>query len=82
MLDSYKTTVVIPAFFHTGWPIVNGTFEEQVNSLVFPIGFDCRVRDKIPFTMDELLKCYAEKRCSFQKKNLFTHVQSSLDDQA
>ncbi|KAM7454642.1 hypothetical protein BLSTO_04599 [Blastocystis sp. subtype 1] len=64
VLDSYKTTVVIPAFFHTGWPIVNGTFEEQVNS----------VRDKIPFTMEELLKCYAEKRCSFQKKNLFTHL--------
>lgn len=32
VLESYKTTVVIPAFFHTGWTIANGTLEEQVQS--------------------------------------------------
>ena len=26
------TAVIIPAFFHTGWTIANGTFEEQVQS--------------------------------------------------
>lgn len=27
-----KTVIIIPAFFHTGWKIANGTLEEQVES--------------------------------------------------
>ena len=31
VLGDKKRAVVIPAFFHTGWEIANGTLEEQVN---------------------------------------------------
>lgn len=40
------------------------------------IGWDCdgRIRDRIPFTMDELMQCVQNKQCSPFKKGLFTHV--------
>ena len=62
--SSTRTAVVIPAFFHTGWKIANGTMEEQVAS----------VRSRIPFTMSELLSCIRSKQCASSKKGLFTHV--------
>lgn len=38
------------------------------------------VRDRIPFTMKELLACYNKRKCSQKKKNLFTHVRFGDDD--
>lgn len=32
VLEDPRAAVVIPAFFHTGWRIANGTLLEQVNS--------------------------------------------------
>ena len=29
-----KAIIIVPAFFHTGWTIANGTLEEQVASYV------------------------------------------------
>ena len=29
-----KAAIIVPAFFHTGWTIANGTLEEQVASYV------------------------------------------------
>ena len=63
-MKSTRTAIVIPAFFHTGWTIANGTLEEQVNSIIH----------RIPFTMDELIHCVDIHKCSSRKKNLFTHV--------
>lgn len=61
---STRTAVVIPAFFHTGWTIANGTLQEQVNSVI----------DRIPFSMSDLLTCVKIHKCSANKKGLFTHV--------
>ena len=66
--------VVIPAFFHTGWRIANGTLEQQVESLVFTSSISFRVIHRIPYTMNDLLKCINIKKCNFIKKHLFTHV--------
>ena len=61
-----RTAIVIPAFFHTGWTIQNGTLEEQVQSVIH----------RIPFSMDDLIKCVDNGKCSKEKKNLFTHVNN------
>ena len=43
---------------------------------IVEIEWDCddRIRDRIPFTMDELMKCIQNNKCSPFKKGLFTHV--------
>ena len=35
---------------------------------------DDRIRDRIPLTMDELMECIQNNKCSPFKKGLFTHV--------
>ena len=67
-MKSTRTAIVIPAFFHTGWTIANGTLEEQVNSILH----------RIPFTMEELMHCVDIQKCAPRKKNLFTHVGKQL----
>ena len=62
--QSTRTAVIIPAFFHTGWTIANGTLQEQVAS----------VFNRIPFSMTDLLDCVKRRKCSPVKKGLFTHV--------
>ncbi|KAK8791338.1 hypothetical protein WA171_002285 [Blastocystis sp. BT1] len=57
------TAVIIPAFFHTGWTIANGTFEEQVQS----------VSSRIPFSLSNLVSCVRAKKCCQFKKGVFTH---------
>ncbi|KAK8796649.1 hypothetical protein WA588_000777, partial [Blastocystis sp. NMH] len=58
-----KTAVVVPAFFHTGWSIFNGTFQEQLQSVLH----------RIPFSMQDLIQCNNKRKCSNVKKHLFTH---------
>lgn len=45
-------------------------------SRIVEIEWDCdgRIRDRIPFTMDELMQCIQNSKCSPFKKGLFTHV--------
>ena len=62
--QSTRTAVIIPAFFHTGWTITNGTLQEQVASVL----------NRIPFSMSDLLECVKISKCSPMKKGLFTHV--------
>lgn len=69
-----RIAIIIPAFFHTGWSIYNGTLVEQVNSYDLMLDLKNRVLDRIPFTMKELLQCHAKGKCAPVKKHLFTHV--------
>ena len=62
--QSTRTAVIIPAFFHTGCTITNGTLQEQVASVL----------NRIPFSMSDLLECVKISKCSPMKKGLFTHV--------
>lgn len=59
--------VVIPAFFHTGWRIANGTLEQQVESVIH----------RIPYTMNDLQRCIKIRKCNYVKKHLFTHYYVS-----
>lgn len=71
--QSTRTAVIIPAFFHTGWTITNGTLQEQVASVL----------NRIPFSMSDLLECVKISKCSPMKKGLFTHLyvpQKWIDD--
>ena len=76
-----RTAVVIPAFFHTGWNITNGTFIEQVRSYVMLCTLHSSVEKRIPYTIPELISCLSVKMCSHMKLNLstkkflFTHVR-------
>ncbi len=69
-----RTAVIIPAFFHTGWDIFNGTLDEQVNSYQSMSILTSSVIHRIPFTMKELIQCQTKGKCSYMKKHLFTHV--------
>ena len=66
--------VVIPAFFHTGWRIANGTLEQQVESWVLSSFVRFSVIHRIPYTMNDLQRCIKIRKCNYIKKHLFTHV--------
>ena len=69
-----RTAVIIPAFFHTGWSIFNGTLVEQVNSYQSMSILTSSIIHRIPFSMKDLIQCQTKGKCSFVKNHLFTHV--------
>ena len=76
ILQDRRAVIVIPAFFHKKWKIANGTLEDQFNSYRWYLLVRCRIKHKIPFTMNQLLDCVKEGGCHYIKENLFNHVGS------